>query len=365
MYTSRSNVRRGAAGLLIAALCLLLPCQAVPESLLPEALRVPEAVNDKTTTVERGRFARTIGGAGTVVYPKTAHLYIEEGEGIFVAFHVRKGDIVRAGDVLATFTRDPQTVRHETLKLSKQRAEEALAEGIAEQEEAIADARTALMDLSAAPEREKALLALRRMELSLQRFVLEQEYAIANLQKQLDTLEADLADTALIAPFDGEIEFLVTKKAGDVVHTREILITMHAPEHVLLRVQDTNNGFRYGMEATIQGGNRNTPTILQGRVVAAANLLPFELRQPYAYVYTEDGETMAPLRNISAQVETIVLEDVLLVARNALTMQGGIYYARILAEDMVQKRFVTTSRHHLPELLILQGLSEGQTVLLD
>ena len=82
-------------------------------------------------------------------------------------------------------------------------------------------------------------------------------------------------------------------------------------------------------------------------------------------VYTEDGDTMAPLRNIMAGVEPVVLEDVPLIDRNALTMQGGVYYAKILAQDMVQKRFVTTSGHHLSELLVLQGLTEGQTVLMD
>lgn len=363
MSMSRNRGRRLLLGLL--ALALLLPLGAAGESILPEELRVPEVVNDSTAVVRRDRFVKVANGSGTVVYPKTAQLSIQEGEGIFVGYAVRKGAEVKAGDVLATFTRDPQTVQHETLKLQLARAEEALAQGKADREAEMAKAREALALLTDAADRQIALQRLEKMRLALEKFAAEQERTIEGIRKQLVKLEDLLADTAILAPFDGIIENMASKSEGDVVRAGETLLTLYAPEHVLLRVSDSNLAFRYGMRATVQGGSRNEPTILEGQVVAASNLLPFELRQQTAFLLVDDMETLVNLRNLTASAETLVLEDVLMVPRSALTMQGGIYYAQILTEDMVQKRYVATSNHRLTDLLILQGLEEGQTVLID
>ncbi|HML46674.1 MAG TPA: hypothetical protein PKE04_07990 [Clostridia bacterium] len=351
--------------LLLLAAAVLIPVWAASESILPEALRVPEVVNDNTATVRRDRFVKMANGSGTVVYPKTVHLSVQEGEGVFVKYLVRKGAEVKAGDVLATFTRDPQTVKHETLKLQLTRAEEALDQGKADREEDMAKAREALALLADSTDRQVATLRLRKMELALEKYAAEQERNIEGIRKQLTELEELLADTAIVAPFDGIIETVTTKSEGDVVWAGETLLTLYAPEYALLRVSDSNLAFRYGMQATIQGGSRNDPTMLQGQVVAASNLLPYELRQQAAYLLVDDMKTLVSLRNLTASVETLVLEDVLVVPRSALTMQGGVYYAQILTEDMVQKRYVATSNHRLTDLLILQGLEEGQTVLID
>lgn len=346
-------------------LSLHIPFAAVSESLLPEELRVPEAVNENTALVRRDRFVKTANGSAVVVYPKTVQLYIEEGEGIFEAFLVRKGVEVKAGDVLATFSREPQTVQHETLKLSLSRAEEALIQGIATRDEAIQAARARLVDINDPLEREIALIQLEKQRLAKEKFILQQERSIERLRTQLDELEALLADNCIVAPFDGIIESVVAKSAGDVIRANEKVITMYSPDAVLVRVTDSNMAFRYGMETTITGGSRNDPQVVQGQVVAASNVLPYELRQQAAYIAVTDTPEIAELRNLSASVETIVLEDVLVVTRNALTMQGGMYYAEIVAEDMVQKRYVLTSSHRLTDLLILQGLEEGQSVLVD
>ena len=71
------------------------------------------------------------------------------------------------------------------------------------------------------------------------------------------------------------------------------------------------------------------------------------------------------LSRLSATAPTQLLENVLVVPRRAITMEGGRNYVECLVDGNVQKRFVNLALSNSSSAWILQGLEPGETVIID
>ena len=331
----------------------------------PPALVIPGSANDKTTDVIKGRFVKTTGGTASLVYPFTASVFLKEGSAIFKEFFVRRGQEVKAGDPLISFTREPQTVWLESLSLSFTRETEAMREEKRRRETAIDEAREALGAVTDAYDQAIAKLRVDQMAAELQKYILSQQRNIDRIGRELDGLERYLHETTLLSPIDGIVERVTYKPAGSTLYAGEEMVVITDTRKALLKIADHYGTFRYGMEVEVTHGARNNPVSFTTSVVSACNILPYTLHMTEVYARVDDPAPLETARAISAAAETVALDGVLIVNRNALKMQGGTYFTRIVEGDRVKKRFVLVSSHRFTEFWVLQGLSEGQTVIIN
>lgn len=357
-----SRIKRLAA--LVCALCLCV-CAAWAEDLIASDAIVPETANYRTAEVMRSDYIQTSTSGASEVYPLTYRASYEGATARFVRFLVKKGDEVKEGDVIAELELNASMVTLESKELSLQRAREAYEEGVQQRQEAVQSAQQTLNAAQDEYAREDARLSLEKAWLELERYCCQQERSIALKQEELDELREDYECTQVCAPADGVISDLSNYKEGEPVYSGATLAALYSTDKLLLRVKNEAGKFRYNMPVTVETGVAKSRTTLTGRVVATDLLLPANERtQNVAYILLDEGQE-ADIRNCQATCESVVVRNVLQVARSALTLEGGNYYVSKLVNGKVEKRFVNARLSSTAQQWVLQGLDEGDLVILD
>lgn len=355
------------------------------ETLIEQSLIAPTEVNYETDVVEYGSYVRTSSESVSIYYPRKAELCWDQ-EGCYLEeILVKGGDQVKKGDVLATFDTDVDLIRIEELQLKIERLRESseiektqrLLE-IQEKEEDYAEAKqkrdkrreqgygdvnTAELD-SYTTNIEN--LTIERMRLEYDEYVYQTEYEISQMQKEIEQLQEAAADNKLTAPFDGMIEIVFSMDPGEKVDTQKVLITMYATDSMLLYVKDLSGFFRYNMDVSVEAGKEGERQTFTGKVVAASNILPAEFAQKLSLIQLDEEADPAVLqRKARYTVEVQSLDHVLTVNRKAVEEENDETFVYVLNGDMLQKRYVVTGASNSEETWILDGLSEGQSVVID
>ena len=355
--------------LLTVALCLSLPLSgalAQSDSIISEDMIKTETVNySKTAVAEYSTFLREYSASATEFYPYTFPLRPEVDNASFVEYHVSRRQEVKAGDLLATFSIEVDEEALASTQLSLERTKADYEAGRAQQSEAIGDMlkeQKLLKDMYA---REEMTLRIKRAQLAYEQYCYQQENAIQDLEEQLAELQEENSQTQLFSPIDGVVTDLMYKRVGERVYADEVLITLYREDGMLLRVSNSDLHFRYGMDVVVMSGTKKNPIYYKGTVVAADNQLPATRRLGHAFIELEPLEEGTRLSRLSATAPTQQLENVLVVPRKAITMEGGKNYVECLVDGNVQKRFVNLALSNSSSAWILQGLEPGETVIID
>jgi len=355
--------------LLILLLALMtLFSTALGESLISDEMIQEETVHyNHTLMVEKGVFQRSYSEQGSEYYPHTFVLRFEGNEARFVEYLVSRKQEVKAGDVLATFELDVDEVALASRRQALTRAQEAYETQKIKRQEAIQEQLEALAKMQDPFEVELQTLALQRAQITLEQYCVEQERQIETLKQEIADLEAFYSKTALIAPFDGVITELVYKQKGQRLIPGEALITLYRPDGMLLRISNSNLHFRYGMEVEIAAGPAKARTILTGRVVAADDMLSKSQRSGYAYIELDPASGEFPTRGVppSVSANTFYAGNVYILPRQAVDVDNGKYYVTKLTDGMAQKRYINLGKQGISDSWILQGIEEGETIIID
>jgi len=349
-----------------ALLCLLLPvaCAESP-SLISEEMIRDEAAHYKTVAVEQGTFERSVSTAATDFYPVDCEVRFEGSGARFGEYLVERKDEVKKGDVLATFDVDFDEVAYAEAQLKLERLQ---ADALREDErgrEAVEELEAAL--LKAVSSGEKALARLR-----IERAVVEQartadSYArqIAALEKQIDEMEEQKNAVELIAPIDGVVTSMEAKRTGEKVAEGEALITLCDERVMLLAIENPAGAFRYGAELEIEVGNGKDRAVLGGRVVAVDSVAPAAERRGYALAEIDNPDNVK-LTRMNAKEAMIRVENVMIVPRRAVKMDGGKYCVMLLKDGVPQKRFINcVFSSSAQNVWVLQGIQIGDEIVVD
>lgn len=354
------------SALLIALMIFCAPLSmAESESLISQDMIKADKVNYKTEVVEDGAFERVVSASVEEFYPYTYSLSFNDSGARFVRFEAIRGNKVKAGDVLVTLSLESDTVELKSLEMQLADTREALEKHIADEEKAALERQRAI--LSAHDEWERELLSLQsqRAELALEQYVVSQNRAIAQLEERIDEIVQRQAGNVVVAPVDGVIIGTEYKREGEVVNAGERLMTMYRTDGMLMKIQNTNGYFRYGMEVVLEVGPNNQRVQLPGRVVGADTLLPENMRTGYAYVEVDIPEGLKLTRPI-VSARMINVEQVPLISRSSVTLESGSYYVTVLTDGVPQKRFINCKvNNSLKKVWVLQGLEPGEEIIID
>lgn len=353
-------------------IALLLACAplslAESESLISQDLIAADTVNYRTITVERGDFAPTLTASCEEYYPETYSLGLEEGNAWFEKYYVSRGDEVKKGDVLASFTVETNEVELASLRLDLQNAQKALENRMEEEEEAALERQRTLLKTSDSYEREMILLQSERAELVCEQFELNQLRTIAQIEEKIDEILARQAGNKIISPVDGIVLSVEHKREGRPVYAGEILVVVCGTDNMLVRVDNASGLFKYGMEIPIEVSINKERIQLSGRVVGADTLIPTNERSNKSYIRLDlpiDYEGKKPTR-ASAVAKQFSLTDVTLVKRSALKQHGVEYYVTVLSDGVPIKKFVNCANFTNSQMAwVLQGLEPGDEIIID
>lgn len=352
--------------LLIVFLLIILPLSAfASESLISPEMIKAETVNYDVHTVEYGIYQKNNSRSVSEVYPYTYQLRFEQSGATFVEYYVRRGAEVKKGDVLASFSLETDDVTLTSKKLSLKRMENAFMEGKLSRAEAIQTQKENLLTVSDPYDQAIAVLQIQRAEIALEQYIYQQELNINALREEIEEAELLKTQTTLISPFDGVVEDINFKRAGDVISPNEVLITIYREDYMLLRVENKDMNFRYGMDVNLEVGRNKNKTLLPGKVVGADTLLPESRRNGYAYILLEPYDPDIRLTAPKAIVSTYYLENVIVVPRKSLTLEGGKYFVYQLIDGIPRKRFVNYIMQNNTSAWVIQGLDMGDTIVID
>lgn len=352
--------------LLIALIiALLMPRLALADDLIAEDLLVPESANYDTLTIEYGDYVKTVTAAGYQVFPVEQNLAMEDGVARLSKVHVIRNASVKAGDVLVTYEKEGSRAELERMELALKRTEEGFEAGKQQRVEALRALREQLSALTDSYDAKLKQLEIQQAQLEYERYVYETEYSMRHQRESIAELSEFYADTQLVAPFDGVITNVTTKSPGDTIYAGEVMVTVQSQDRYVIGLDNSSGNFRYGMRVNVGLGPRNKKTYVDGRIIAAANVLPSEASIDYALIELYGEATASGLKNISIEGSSVDLRRVLKISRSAIEFDGGKSYVSILDGDMVQKRIIVSGHNTAGDTWIVQGLTEGQQVIID
>lgn len=350
-------------------LALLLACMpfalAESESLISQELIKADKVNYKTEAVETGAFERRASAAAEEYYPNTYNLSYDENGARFVSYSVIRGKEVKEGDVLAVFELESDAVELASLEMQLADAHEALENREADEEEDGMEYQRAILNAADAWEREMLTLQAQRAELALEQYRFSQSRVIAGLEKRIAEIEEHQAGNVLVAPADGVILGTAYKREGDKVYPGETLVTMYRTDGMLMVIENANDYFRYGMDVMLEVGPNKERVQLPGRVVGADDLLPEAERTCLAYVEVEIPEGVKLTRPIVSGA-TVSVENVSMVHRKAVSIDGGRYYVVLLVDGVPQKRFINCmTQNTVNYAWVYQGIEPDDEIIIE
>jgi biotin carboxyl carrier protein len=208
----------------------------------------------------------------------------------------------------------------------------------------------------------KQMLGEKKQQAELQHYQYLQQRSVDALKQEKKTEQEKLNGYILTAPEDGKVFDFANIQAGDPVTAGQTLMTFVQTDVVQLQVRNSAGELRYNMPVKVTVGRRNARTVLTGRIVAADGAIPQKERTGFAYISVEtDKEMIDP--KITA--ETVRLDNVLVVARNAVVMENGKYYVTKLADGMLQKRCIGFGMNSTSDAWIIHGVVSGDTLIAD
>lgn len=333
--------------------------------LVSDELVSTEQSDHKTVQVEIGDFEKETTGKAAVYYLMKRSLYWENNTAYFKEVRVERGQEVKAGDVLMVFETEENLVELETLRLKLTRTKEDTEEQSAEKLEEINAAKFEL-DYLQGYDLQIAELKIEKMQAAYEQFMYQKDKELRQLQKQIDEINKAAEKNVLTAPFDGVISDVVKLYEGDQVAKGRYLISMYAADRLLLKADDSMEKLRYNMEVTVELGKTDDLKQYQGKVIVAPNILPSAVSNNLTLIELYDDVSIDELSgNIKYSGITESAYNVLYVPRKAVQWENSKEYVYLLDGDSIRRRYIKIALDTTEGMWVLEGLYEGQTLIVD
>lgn len=307
--------------------------------------------SSETVTVGYGSYSTEFKNNGRMVYSQWENVEnpIEYGTTYFGEYKIQIYEYVEKGDVIATVRvkTDDITIRRNKTKL--QRAQERLAELIAENNE----------------NNEETIQAKRE--------------EIAEIQELIAEMENDGKTTEIRAPRSGIVTYLRWYDNEDILYYEEIVAQIADSTTCYLEVKNSNQLLNYGNEVTVSyRGLEETTKTCSGTVVNVSNMgMSSDLEVEFAYIkLSQESVSDMALTNLRRenywnqyryQVTATVreMDNILVVPKKAVVEIEGRTYVYVKDEQgNVKAVGFVAAGYNSTEYWVIEGLTEGMVLCL-
>ena len=361
---------KGKALLLSLALLLGAGCASKPTETVDMSTRLADSgiAEKKTTyqtvTVEKQDMYRTLNITGDVTYRLVRPVRTGSSQLELKEILVVRGQEVKAGDpvVVLQGIGSASDIRQKELEIQAQRAN--LEERLAWYEEQIENIRDQAAYTKVRREiREKQAES---METDRDLYVLQTEARLKTLEESLAEMQAAAGEIVLYAPLDGFVRSVNSRyKAGDMIPAGTEICSINGADSILLMGSSASGCYVYGRELNVTVGRGDKAKQVTGTIVSSPEVVPSRYRGSNIFVRVDPSALTGKNTQSSMEVNCLILRDALVIPKNALTSEEGVYYVTILEGDTPKTRPVLRGPMTGTMVVILQGLKEGDQVVIS
>lgn len=354
---------------LMAALIALMPAALADEA--PELLE-PVGVKLDTAEVVRQDIYEL------KYYDATVAPYVEElsftVDGEIDSINALAGDVAHKGDVLATLNQDDLIERAEELSAQIDYLTTELEFDQRDDQLELSMAQLELEQLRAgvaSGEVTQQQVELKAADVDILRLSQQQqrelaEFEIASLQRQLDSVNEELGNNEIVAPFDGRLVYMELLQKGDQIKAYDVVYYIADDTRLYIDsayISESSLAIANQLYARIGGANYDiTPQEFDWREYVAIALAGGELRTGFDFA---DGVVLDGIESgqyAAVFMKTGLVEDALVVPANALYTDSEGRYVYKMEGDTRVRTEVTTGQSTTTLVEITEGLEEGDYV---
>ena len=328
--------------LIMFLVCVLLSiflsgCYLFPEEekvLAPPLIEPPEISYD-VMEAKRGTIEKKINGSGSFVAIEQVNMFFKHRGGRIKAIHVKMGDKVKKGDLLAEL--DTGTLENE-IKQQKIRLQQTRLR-YSQAKQAGADKYT----LSIAA------------------------YDIELAKLQLQNLERELEEAKLYSDIDGMVVYVDNRLGeGDYIDAYSTLVRIADPTKLQLQYSGSNNqDFQVGMKVEVKIRNK----VYEGEVIMTPANVPIDAEESLKNVVRIDVPELPEDVNMGETAQFSVTldkrENVIVLPRNVVRNYMGRKYVQVLEDGLKKERDVEIGLETPTDVEIIKGLEEGESVIVN
>lgn len=277
---------------------------------------------------------------------------------------VEKNQYVTAGTPVAEVSMEVDAMDLEELERRLQRLQErymaAHAEFLESQEER--EAQFARWD----PQRSIDKTRYNQAQIDFDQTTLSYMQQSADLQEQIEELKKQAGQTQILAQQDGYVLDIALLQKGQKLENGTVLIRLAPADKIYLEFTDQLEHYGYGNQVTLLVGGSRDPQSYDAVVVSAVGKVLSSQWDLSVSRLDGDYDISELLGNGPFNVtgETSVMENVLLVPVEAVTVEKQKYYVTVLGEDgsMAKTQFIpggSNSKYYW----VFDGLEEGTRIV--
>lgn len=315
----------------------LFGCSLFPEEeeVLAPPLVAPDAVTYSTTTAERSSIVDSVVMTGTFVSSESYELSFEKRAGYISEIAVDAGDTVTKGQMLARLDTD------------------SLEKSIARQELVVEKAAISLRTAKASENATADSIRLAEIDYQLQKLT-------------LDEYKDELEKQTIYAPADGVVSYLAKTGVGEYVAARSTFIRLVDPDSLQIECTgDEINQFELGQEVIVSMEKKE----YTGKIVVTPSSMPYEMQESgksYLRIAMVDE---LPAGNYLGTTVTVTLikqqkDDVIVIPRNVVSTYSGESYVQVLEDGVKKERAIEIGIKNTTQIEVLNGLEEGEEVII-
>lgn len=318
--------------------CGLLPKE---EETLAPPLSEPAQLDYKTEEVKVGNITNSVKGLGTMVPKNNVDLFYKKDGGRLKEISVNSGDMVEEGQVLAVLDTGGLAYDAEQARIDVQKAEIRLEQLRAQGGVSSYDIKIAELDLQGG-------------------------------RNRLNQLNNEIAEAQITSPINGIITFVAEIDQGEVVPAYESIFQVAEVADLQLQYTASNAVdlalVEVGMDVSLEIEGEKA----KGEVVQTPKTVPSDMAQKDPDFY---GRTMmVSLKEMPKDMKVgdlvdfeVVIEtkkDTLIIPKNALRSITGRNYVQLMDDNTKREVDIEVGITSSSEVEVLQGLEEGDQVII-
>lgn len=316
--------------------CVMLPQEEA--ELIPPIIEA-QKIEYKTVKAEIGKIEKIITAKASAVSERQAGLSFTYRGGFINAIHIKEGDFVKKGQVLAELDNEAIESQIKRQKIMVKKAQINLSESY--------------------KTKQYAVYTNAQLDLELAKLTLSE-------------LQTELQKSQITAPFDGKIISLSNYMVGEQIAARSILCVIADPDNLRVVCSDDSMG-RFGLndEVVVTYGKKE----YKGRVVmtptAALKVkeqdeeLEQALKSKIVIKFKQLPEEFALGSDVTVKLLVSKDDNAVLVPTNAIKIYGGKKYLLVWEDNTKVERLVETGIENATQTQIITGVEAGEEVIIN
>lgn len=325
----------------------------------------------EVVTLEYGTFATNIieTRAGiNMVESIQVKPQMPDGSMILTELLVTKYAYVTEGDILARVDVETSALDLEEMELKLKRLEEEYAQVAADYEERHKEAVEGISVYEALGKIDRIEIA--QMELDFAQSKSNYEKRIGDYKKQIKEMKTLAATKEIVAPESGFVLSVSRLQVGQELTSSSVICTIAPSDKIVLEFPDENFHYGYGTQLVVGEGAASKVGRKEYNV-SVSSASGKGLKEDWGKTTTRiigDFDIMEALQRGALMVggQTNVMENVLLVPADAVTVEKDKYYVTVLHEDTrMEKRQFIPGGNNQEYYWVFDGLEPGTRIIVE